>query len=343
MKQRLTLVVTLAAVFGVGLPASAQTVAETAAAARVASASAREAATTVSTAQIAETVAAARIAAAGAREVATTISTAQIAETVAAARVAAADAREGATTVASLASFTYAAGQFDRDQDREQDRAQREAQREKEEAAREKDRVQREKEREYSAYDQGQQALDSGRWDRAISSFDRVIELKGTKSDAALYWKAYAQNKLGQRPEALATIGVLLKDHPKSRYLSDARALEVEVKQSAGQPVNPAAESDEEIEDHGAQLAPAQRAGRGHPDAGEGPAWHRFAAAEGAGAVRARSEQLAESARRPRQHREGERQSGPPAARRALPGDSRRAREPRGAGRHLRHHLPTST
>ena len=46
------------------------------------------------------------------------------------------------------------------------------------------------------------------RWDRAVSAFDRVIEVKGAKSDAALYWKAYAQNKQGQRPEALATINI---------------------------------------------------------------------------------------------------------------------------------------
>lgn len=129
--------------------------------------------------------------------------------------------------------------------DREREMAR--AQREKDDAVREKERLQRDREREFSAYDNGQSALDAGRWDRAISSFDRVIELKGTKADAALYWKAYAQNKLGQRPEALATIGVLMKDYPKSRYLSDARALEVEVKRDAGQPVNPAAESDEEL------------------------------------------------------------------------------------------------
>jgi len=117
----------------------------------------------------------------------------------------------------------------------------------RDEAAREKERVQREKEREYSYYDRGQSALDSGRWDQAVSSFDRVVERKGTKADAALYWKAYAQNKLGQRPEALTTISALVKDYPKSRYLGDARALEVEVKNQSGAGVNPQAESDEDL------------------------------------------------------------------------------------------------
>ena len=93
--------------------------------------------------------------------------------------------------------------------------------------------VQRDCDRE-AYYDQGQSALDSARWDRAVTAFDRVIEVKGTKADAALYWKAYAQNKQGQRPEALGTIGSLTKDYPKSRYLSDAKALEVEVKRDSG-------------------------------------------------------------------------------------------------------------
>ena len=143
--------------------------------------------------------------------------------------------------VIQAAEMAYA----DRQSDRERELARLE--REREAAAREKERAQREREREYSAYDSGQQALDSGRWDRAITNFDRVIEMKATRADAALYWKAYAQNKLAQRPEALGTIATLTKEYPKSRYLNDARALELEVKRAAGQPVNPAAESDEEI------------------------------------------------------------------------------------------------
>jgi HEAT repeat protein len=140
------------------------------------------------------------------------------------------------------------ADQSDAARERERQEREREAvEREKEAAAREKERAQREREREYSAYDAGQQALDSGRWDRAVSNFDRVVEMKAAKADAALYWKAYAQNKLGQRPEALSTIGTLTREYPKSRYLNDARALEIEVKRDGGQAPNPAAESDEEI------------------------------------------------------------------------------------------------
>jgi len=181
---------------------------------------------------------------------------AQTAAEIAWARDAAEAARRAAWTLSST-DFTVVRdwkrdfeldAQSDRERDaaREKERAQREKEDVAREAAREKERAQREKEREYSAYDQGQSALDSARWDRAIASFDRVIELKGTKADAALYWKAYAQNKLGQRPEAQATLNVLYKDYPKSRYLSDAKALEVEAKSRSGQ-ADPAAESDEEM------------------------------------------------------------------------------------------------
>ena len=133
------------------------------------------------------------------------------------------------------------------DQQSDRDRELARAEREREDALREKERAQREREREYSAYDSGQQELDRGRWERAVASFERVIDMKGTRADAALYWKAYAQNKLAQRPEALSTIGTLVRDYPKSRYLNDARALEIEVKRAGGQAPNPAAESDEEL------------------------------------------------------------------------------------------------
>jgi len=58
---------------------------------------------------------------------------------------------------------------------------------------------------EETLYERGTQALDQRSWDRAQQLFDDVIKLKGHRTDGALYWKAYAQNKQGQRPEALAT------------------------------------------------------------------------------------------------------------------------------------------
>jgi hypothetical protein len=148
----------------------------------------------------------------------------------------------------AVAPLTAEWAQADRDRARElAERAQEQRDRDREQRDREKEQRDREKEQEANNYDRGREALDSARWDRAISAFDRVIDTKGSRADAALYWKAYAQNKLGQRPEALSTIAELTKTYPKSRYLQDAKALEVEVRRDTGQPVRPQDESDEDL------------------------------------------------------------------------------------------------
>ncbi len=96
-------------------------------------------------------------------------------------------------------------------------------------------------------YRAGRRQLDEGRWDRAVENFSAVARLGGSRADASLYWKAYAQHKLGQRTEALATLAEMQKAHPSSRWSHDAKALEVEVRQSSGQPVSPESETDEDI------------------------------------------------------------------------------------------------
>jgi hypothetical protein len=62
-----------------------------------------------------------------------------------------------------------------------------------------------------------------------------------------MYWKAYALNRLGQRSEAQATLQELFKAHPNSRYLDDARALDIEMKQGAGQNVKPEDQANDEL------------------------------------------------------------------------------------------------
>ena len=101
--------------------------------------------------------------------------------------------------------------------------------------------------REDADYQAGLRALDARQWDQAISSFDAAASHKGTQVDAALYWKAYAENRAGHREDSLSTIAELRKDYPSSRWISDARALEVEVRAQAGAPVSPASESDENL------------------------------------------------------------------------------------------------
>ena len=51
-------------------------------------------------------------------------------------------------------------------------------------------------------YDEGRDAIAEGKYDRAIDRFNKLIELKTNRTDAALYWKAYSLAKLGQRADA---------------------------------------------------------------------------------------------------------------------------------------------
>lgn len=101
--------------------------------------------------------------------------------------------------------------------------------------------------RENELYEGARQAIDEEQWRRAVEQFDRVIGLKGAKADQAMYWKAYAQNRANQRAEALETLAALRKAYPQSRSLEEARALEMDIRSSSGQAVNPAAIQDEDL------------------------------------------------------------------------------------------------
>ncbi len=103
------------------------------------------------------------------------------------------------------------------------------------------------REREEELYEDGQEALEEARWQRAVERFSSLVAAKSAKADAALYWTAYALDKLGQKAEALAAAADLVKTYPKSKWIGDAKALELQVRQSVGQPARPEAEADEEL------------------------------------------------------------------------------------------------
>ena len=130
--------------------------------------------------------------------------------------------------------------------DREQEARDREEEkRDREQEAR--DRAQEKVERLQELYDDGREALDEDRYDQAETKFKLLADMSGPQTDAALYWKAYAENRLGKRDTALVTIADLKRRFPQSRWQKDASALEIEVRQSTGQPVKPADQSDEEL------------------------------------------------------------------------------------------------
>jgi HEAT repeat protein len=100
---------------------------------------------------------------------------------------------------------------------------------------------------EQALYTQGTEALDRREFDKAADSFAKAAALKGERADGALYWLAYALNKSGRRNEALQTISVLRAGHPKSRWLRDASALEIEIKQASGQAAVPQNGNDDDL------------------------------------------------------------------------------------------------
>src|SRR6202022_2017118 len=98
--------------------------------------------------------------------------------------------------------------------------------------------------RQESLYERGSDALDEGRWERALEAFTEAARLSGDRTEGSLYWKAYAETKLGRRNEAVATIAELKRRFSKGRWTNDAAALEVE---AAGRNARPESESDDEL------------------------------------------------------------------------------------------------
>jgi hypothetical protein len=102
-------------------------------------------------------------------------------------------------------------------------------------------------ERESDLYGDGTDAIDDGDWEDAIKYFSQVAEMKGKRADGALYWTAYALAKLGRRSQALQTVATLKKAYPSSKWLDDARALDLEVRQAGGEHVAPERVDDDEL------------------------------------------------------------------------------------------------
>jgi HEAT repeat protein len=86
-----------------------------------------------------------------------------------------------------------------------------------------------------SDYGSGLNYLQRREYEQAIARFDRAVTRANSQTDGALYWKAFAQYKLGRTDDALATIGTLRQNHAESRYLNDAKVLETDVRRVAGQ------------------------------------------------------------------------------------------------------------
>jgi hypothetical protein len=127
----------------------------------------------------------------------------------------------------------------------ERDRAREAASLERERATRERERGARE--RAEGQYERAQNAIEREDWTRAIEQLRGLANLNFPRMDAALYWQAYSLDRLNRRAEALTAVAELVKSYPMSRWLNDARALEISVRQRAGQPVSPSQQNDDDL------------------------------------------------------------------------------------------------
>src|SRR5204862_2229403 len=82
-------------------------------------------------------------------------------------------------------------------------------------------------------YSKGVRYLDKRDWDNAVKYFDRVIQAGADRADGAHYWKAYAEYKRGERDNALTALKKLQEGFPKSRWLEEGKALEMEVREAS--------------------------------------------------------------------------------------------------------------
>ncbi len=89
---------------------------------------------------------------------------------------------------------------------------------------------------EEAAYIEGVHAMSDNRWSDAVTAFEKFANSKSKRSDAALYWKAYALAKLSKPDLANATCLQLHTQYPASYWNRDCAALQLANATSRGIP-----------------------------------------------------------------------------------------------------------
>lgn len=97
------------------------------------------------------------------------------------------------------------------------------------------------------AYNRAMKLIDERKWQEAIALLDTKGAAPGPKDDAALYWKAYVEAKMGDRAKALASLDLLKQKFASSMWVNDARLLALELQQASGQTIAPEGQADEDM------------------------------------------------------------------------------------------------
>lgn len=96
-------------------------------------------------------------------------------------------------------------------------------------------------------YADGTRAINEGRWADAGAIFTKIAAQHGDRADAALYWKAYAENKEGQQARALETCASLGQNYSKSHWIPECDALRIEIRGASGNPVQLQSTPDDDL------------------------------------------------------------------------------------------------
>jgi len=82
-------------------------------------------------------------------------------------------------------------------------------------------------------YDEGQKALREQNWTEAADQFKQAIKEDKDNADASMYWRAHALYKAGRKNQAERQVRSLERKHPDSRWVKEARVLQIEHEDSA--------------------------------------------------------------------------------------------------------------
>jgi len=103
------------------------------------------------------------------------------------------------------------------------------------------------KSKEDALYSEGTRDINDARWAQAEAIFTNIADQHGARAEAALYWKAYAENKQGNATRAIETCSQLRQAYPHGNWINECGALEIEIRGKSDDPLPPQAEQDEEL------------------------------------------------------------------------------------------------
>jgi HEAT repeat protein len=96
---------------------------------------------------------------------------------------------------------------------------------------------------------QGRDLIEKEDWAAAAAKFEGYVAQypKSKEADAALYWLAYALKKQGKFQDAERTLERLVREFPRSTWVDDGRAMQLEIAPQVGKPVDPGGLQDDEL------------------------------------------------------------------------------------------------